>query len=133
MFNGEGSPEPEVVQLHCPRQASGDRTELRGGGYVRLALNWIVPVLILVSVTSCGDNEEDNRDENRPQTFFDACSEPTDCAEPFQCLVTPERTVKVCSLECESIADCPRWVATGHCAGDYQSPCVSGVCSYGCE
>jgi hypothetical protein len=81
---------------------------------------------------SCG-GEDDSRDRNRPPTFFDNCSGSADCAEPFACLAHPQLTKNVCTLECQVDAECPRWRATGHCAGDYQSPCNFGICEYSCK
>jgi hypothetical protein len=84
-------------------------------------------------LATCGDDEW--RDKNRPATFFDLC-EPTaqTCKSPFSCLPVPGLTGQgYCTLACTSDSDCPRWTATGHCAGPFQSRCLQGVCHYGCE
>jgi hypothetical protein len=75
------------------------------------------------------------RDKNRPATFFDTCDPAAPkCKSPFSCLHNPELTGPgYCTQACTSDSDCPRWTATGHCAGPFQSRCGQGVCQYGCE
>jgi hypothetical protein len=81
---------------------------------------------------NCGENE---RDENKPKTFFDTCAPGGDaCAPPFECLSVPQLTgTGYCTQACEETPDCPSWEATGHCAGHFQSQCSDGICNYGCE
>jgi hypothetical protein len=87
----------------------------------------------LAMLASCSA-ESDERDTNRPATFFYSCV-PGDgaCKAPFVCLSNPELTGAVCTLSCEGDQQCPAWEATGHCAGSVQSQCRSGVCQYGCD
>ena len=69
-------------------------------------------------------------DRNHPPTFGDRCDDdPEVCEAPFTCLFYDEWQVYFCSMRCETTSDCPSWVATGHCAGEFQSSCdESGVC-----
>lgn len=88
---------------------------------------------ILGLTAACGHSPS-WEDENRPATFWDSCKSDVDeCANPFVCLEVEGLSGRVCTLECSETAECPRWEATGHCAGDFQSQCVNGFCGYGCE
>lgn len=95
----------------------------------RLCVVFGVSVLLL---SACGDGE-DWRDKNKPATFFHECTDESDCAASFQCLTHPALARDLCTAECDTDADCPRWRATGQCAGNYQSPCRAGICDYQCE
>jgi hypothetical protein len=82
-----------------------------------------------VVLFACGDSAVDT---NKPETFWDTCSEDASvCQEPFECLSVEQ--LQVCTMKCSETSECPRWEATGHCAGDFQSRCLDGICSYGCE
>lgn len=82
---------------------------------------------------ACGDDSS-FEDRNRPATFWDTCEAgKDDCASPFECLEVEGASVRLCTKMCSETSDCPRWEATGHCAGDFQSQCLNGTCSYGCE
>jgi hypothetical protein len=71
----------------------------------------------------------DGVDVNSPGTFMYPCAEDAGvCQAPFICLFSPTGAGTRCSLSCSSDADCPKWTATGHCSGPFQSPCVKGVC-----
>jgi hypothetical protein len=89
-------------------------------------------LFLCVSLSGCAEDEAMS-DGQKPQTFFDSCQRDAECKAPFSCLQPRDLTAKVCTQTCEETADCPTWVASGHCAGTYQSPCVEGVCEYGCE
>jgi hypothetical protein len=97
--------------------------------------SWSPSILLGLTflLATCGEDEW--RDKNRPATFFDSCdpAAPT-CNSPFSCLRVPGLTGQgYCTQACTSDSDCPRWTATGHCAGPFQSRCSGGVCHYGCE
>ncbi|MET0388667.1 MAG: hypothetical protein ABW321_22030 [Polyangiales bacterium] len=93
---------------------------------------WLT-LLAGLALASCAQ-DEDWRDKNRPDTFWDSCTPAENsCAEPFTCLAVADLTARVCTKACESNEDCPRWQATGHCAGSFQSKCYEGTCAYGCE
>jgi hypothetical protein len=97
--------------------------------------SWSKVILLgLTGLLSTCDGD-DWRDRNRPATFFDNCDPAAPkCKSPFSCLRNPELTGPAyCTQACTSDSDCPRWTATGHCAGPFQSRCGQGVCQYGCE
>jgi hypothetical protein len=81
---------------------------------------------------ACGDDSSQD-DKNRPATFWDTCEVADDCATPFECLAVEGAKVRLCTKKCDETSDCPRWEATGHCAGDFQSQCLNGTCIYGCS
>jgi hypothetical protein len=77
---------------------------------------------LAISIVACSGVDDPGPDVNRPDTFGDACGDDTTCRKPFTCLG------RVCSASCASDAECPAWMATGHCAGPTQSRCVDAVC-----
>ena len=94
----------------------------------------ILGLLVLGSAIACGDDSPAPFDTNRPATFWDKCEvDSDDCAGSFECLKPEGWNGLVCTKECDETSDCPRWEATGQCAGDYQSQCLGGICNYGCS
>ena len=93
------------------------------------------PLLYVGVFVACVQSGGSETDQNKPATFFDTCDPANNhCAAPFQCLKNPLLTgAGYCTLSCTSTTQCPAWHATGHCAGPFQSQCLSGVCQYGCE
>lgn len=91
-----------------------------------------VSLTLLGLMGACSDDSSEN-DTNRPATFWDTCeADADDCASPFECLEGEGWRGRVCTMECSETSECPRWDATGQCAGDFQSQCVNGFCFYGC-
>jgi hypothetical protein len=89
---------------------------------------------MLAALSACVVSTDDQRDRNKPPTFWHDCApHQGTCAAPFECLPVPGLNGAVCTLRCERTEQCPRWEATGHCAGSFQSSCADGICQYGCE
>jgi hypothetical protein len=82
-----------------------------------------------MTIVACSSDEESGTDENRPDTFGDPCSDDATCRGRFTCLEEGEQLAgRICTTTCASDAECPSWVATGHCAGPSGSMCMSSVC-----
>ena len=80
-----------------------------------------VLTISLIVLLACAEEQD-----TRPPTFGLACSTDSDCAAPFTCL--PTGTGLRCTNRCTETPDCPAWHETGHCDGDRQAPCKTGVC-----
>ena len=80
----------------------------------------------------CSDEMSQWRDTNRPPSFGTACEGDAGldvCESPFTCMRNASFSGAMqCTLACDSDDDCPRWEATGHCAGPFQSRCEANVC-----
>ena len=95
-----------------------------------------IAVFVFAALLAEACVNDSERDTNRPPTFGAGCENDTDvCKTPFTCLEGTAYVVPYCSKTCESDADCPSWVAVGHCAGPTQSTCDDvGVCNpVGCQ
>jgi hypothetical protein len=91
---------------------------------------------VSVIVAGCSNELNDFKDRNRPPTYGSHCDNDDDCSSPFQCVGPPDAGPywPICTVPCASVADCPRWNATGHCPGPITPVCTSGLCDYNrCE
>src|SRR5215471_14194114 len=99
-----------------------------------MAVRHLLIAVCLLAAVGCSSvhSNGDGIDVNNPATFSNPCDVDAGvdvgvCQAPFSCLHSVTGGSR-CSLVCKSDADCPRWVATGHCDGPFQSPCVEGIC-----
>jgi len=114
------SPEqcPEVSQFGC------------AGAFSPRGDEWPLPE---VAEAGCGC---DAVDPNQPPSFGIPCvAGDTLCTAPLSCLsvdsvpsIAPSSGRSVCTSTCSTDADCPRWEATGFCAGSVRLRCSQGTC-----
>lgn len=95
----------------------------------------LVFIIGLQALGACSDSTNagnDLRDRNRSETYGAQCDAQSDCASPLKCLERSDGGVvsPLCTISCEAATECPKWNATGHCAGPIRPTCFGGVCDY---